>query len=118
MATNAFTFTPAVDYIKASKLLPDSVKQFWTKKIQQANELKKQQIAEVNGAIGYLWIKKDNDIFPVQVTKGLNDGSFTEISGNIKEGYDIATGINHSPTAADAQPSKSPFMPSFPSKKK
>ena len=118
VATNAFTFTPAVDYIKASKLLPDSVKQFWTKKIQQANELKKQQIAEVNGAIGYLWIKKDNDIFPVQVTKGLNDGSFTEISGNIKEGYDIATGINHSPTAADAQPSKSPFMPSFPSKKK
>ena len=118
VATNAFTFTPAVDYIKASKLLPDSVKQFWTKKIQQANELKKQQIAEVNGAIGYLWIKKDNDIFPVQVTKGLNDGSFTEISGNIKEGYDVATGINHSPSAADAQPSKSPFMPSFPSKKK
>ena len=118
VATNAFTFTPTPEYINGSTLLSDSLKQFWTKKIRQAGELKKQQIAETNGGVGYLWIKKDKDIFPIQVTKGLNDGSFTEISGNIKEGDEVATGINHSPTAAETQPSKSPFMPSFPGKKK
>jgi len=115
--TIAFTFTPPVDYIQGAKLLPDSVKKSWINKLRQTSELKKQQIVETIGAMGFLWIKSGNDIFPVQVTKGLNDGSFTEISGDIQVGYEVATGINHSPTAANAQTSKSPFMPKFPSRK-
>ena len=115
---NAFTFTPPVEYIQESKHLSDSQKKLWIQKIRQTSELKKQQIVEPNGTIGYLWIIKDKDIFPIQVTKGLNDGSFTEISGEIKEGDEVAIGVNHSPTATDDQTSKSPFMPKFPSKKK
>jgi len=116
--TIAFTFTPPVEYIQQTKLLPDSVKKSWLLKLRQTSELKKQQIVEPEGTSGYLWIIKDRDIFPVQVTKGLNDGSFTEISGDIHEGYEVATGVNHSPTAADDKKSSSPFMPKFPSKKK
>ncbi len=117
--TNAFSFAPPAEYIKTAKLLPDSIKKFWEKKLLQTSELKKQQITEPNGTKGYLWLRKDKDIFPVEVTKGLNDGTFTEISGdNIKEGYDVAMGINHTPTGKDAQTSSSPFMPKFPTSTK
>jgi HlyD family secretion protein len=116
--TIAFTFTPPVEYMQQTKLLPDSIKKSWLLKLRQTSELKKQQIVEPEGTSGYLWIIKDKDIFPVQVTKGLNDGSFTEIKGDIHEGYEVATGVNHSPTASDDKKSSSPFMPKFPSKKK
>ncbi len=118
VASNAFTFIPPVEYIQASKLLPDSTKKFWMQKLRTSSEVKKQEIIEVNGAKGYLWIIKDKDVFPIQVTKGLNDGSFTEINGNVNEGDEVATGINHSPIATDAKTSTNPFMPKFPSKKK
>lgn len=116
--SHAFAFTPTDEYIQASKLLPDSTKKFWMEKIIKTSEIKKQQIIESNETTGYLWIQKDKDIFPIKVTKGLNDGSFTEVSGNIKEGEEIVTGINSTPTAADTKKSSSPFMPKFPSKKK
>ena len=116
--TNAFAFTPPVEYIRDNKLLPDSIKDSWLKKLRKTSELKKQQIVEPNGNIGYLWIKSGIDIFPVKVTKGLNDGTFTEISGDIKEGYEVAIGVNHSASAEGTQTSKSPFMPSFPTNKK
>jgi HlyD family secretion protein len=116
--SNAFSFTPPIEYILEDKLLSDSVKKTWTQIIRKNSELKKQQIVEENRTVGYLWIIKDKDLFPIQVTKGLNDGTFTEITGNIHEEDQVASGINHSPTAKDAQSSKSPFMPSFPAKKK
>ncbi len=116
--TIAFTFVPPDEYIQQDKLLSDSIKKAWLLKSRQTGELKKQQIVEPEGTIGYLWIIKVKDIYPVKVTKGLNDGSFTEITGDIQEGLEVATGINHSPTAADTKKSSSPFMPKFPSKKK
>jgi len=116
--SNAFSFTPPVEYINENKFLPDSTKKAWMQRIREAGELKKQQIVESEGAKGYLWIKKGEDVFPIQVTKGLNDGTFTEIKGGIKEGDEVATGINHSPNAKDAKTSQSPFMPKFPSTKK
>jgi HlyD family secretion protein len=109
---------PPIEYIQASKLLSDSIKKSWEKKLRQTSELKKQEIVETNGTIGNLWIKRDKDIFPITVTRGLNDGTFTEIKGGIKEGDEVVIGINHSPTASDNQPSQSPFMPKFPSSKK
>ncbi len=116
--TNAFAFTPPVEYIQSASQLPDSVKKFWLKKLKQTSELKKQQITEPNAIKGYLWVMSGKDIFPIRVTKGLNDGTFTEISGDIQEGYDVVMGINTSPTAANTQTSSSPFMPKFPSSKK
>ncbi len=115
--TNAFSFTPPVEYLQENKLLPDSVKKFWLQKLRQASELKKQQIVENDVTVGYLWIKNGKDIFPVKITKGLNDGSFTEIEGDIREGDETAIGINHSSAAKDAQNSKSPFLPKFPTRK-
>ena len=116
VATNAFTFVPPLEYIQTAKFLTDSVKKFWIQKLQVTSELKKQQIVEQQGTIGYLWAVKDKDIFPIQVLKGLNDGSFTEVSGEIQEGYVIATGLNT--TAPTTKAAQSPFMPKFPSKKK
>jgi len=114
----AFSFTPPVEYIQKSILLPDTTKKFWLKKLRQIDEVKKQQIVEHNVTTGYLWIKRGIDIFPVLVTRGLNDGSFTELSGDIKEGDEVVTGVNHSPNAKEPTAVKSPFTPSFPSQKK
>lgn len=117
VATSAFTFTPTAEYIEASKLLPDSTKKIWLQKLLETSELKKQQIVETDGEKDYVWVIKDKDVFPIQVNKGLNDGSFTEISGNIKVGDLVATGVNQSAPAADSK-SSSPFMPKMPSRKK
>ena len=118
VATNAFTFTPPVEYIQASKLLSDSVKNFWYLKLKAASEVKKQEIVEVKGEIGFIWVVKDKDILPIQVTKGLNDGAFTEISGNVQVGDKVATGINQNATPDDNKKASSPFMPKFNTKKK
>jgi HlyD family secretion protein len=118
--TNAFSFFPPIEYITENKSLSNSDKQFWLRKIRGISELKKQQIIEHNGATGYLWVKQGHDIFPIQVTKGLNDGTFTEISGKIREGDEVVTGINHSTNVKEPQTSQSqnPFMPKFPTKKR
>lgn len=116
VATSAFTFTPTAEYIEASKLLSDSTKKIWLQKLRETNELKKQQIVETEGAKDYVWVIKDKDVFPIQVSKGLNDGSFTEIHGNIKEGDLVATGVNQS--APTDTKSTNPFMPKMPSRKK
>ena len=118
VATNAFTFTPPIAYIEASKLLSDSVKSYWYQKLKAVSEVKKQEIVEVTGGIGFLWVVSDKDVVPVQVNKGLNDGSFTEITGDIQEGNKVATGINQTATPDDNSKSSSPFMPKFPTKKK
>jgi len=117
VATNAFTFIPPAAYIQNATFLSDSVKHFWQDKLQKNSELRKQQIVVTDGGQGYLWIIKDKDIYPIHVNKGLNDGSFTEISGDVKENYQVATGINQ--TASDQTTSKAsnPFIPKFPKRK-
>ncbi len=117
VATNAFNFIPPIVYIQASILLPDSIKQFWTNKLRKTSEIKKQEIVEVDGTTGFLWLVKGKEVLPIQVSKGLNDGSFTEINGTVKVGDTVATGINTAAPSSD-KPAKSPFMPSFPSRKK
>ena len=118
VSTNAFAFTPPIEYINQTKLLSDSLKKFWTKRIRDISDLKKRQLLETMGTTGYLWIMKGQDISPVEVMKGLNDGTFTEIKGSIKEGDEVATGINHTPTASGATQTSNPFMPKFPSSTK
>jgi HlyD family secretion protein len=117
VATSAFTFTPTAEYIEASTLLPESTKKIWLKKLLATSELKKQQIVPTEGTKDYLWVIKDKDVFPIEVSKGLNDGSFTEIHGNVKEGDLVATGVNQSAPTTDSK-STSPFMPKMPSRKK
>lgn len=117
VATSAFSFTPSAEYIQSAINLPDSTKKIWLQKIRETGELKKQQIAESEGVKSYIWLIKDQDVFPMQVQKGLNDGSFTEVSGDIKEGYLVATGLNLSAPTSTAK-ATNPFMPKMPSRKR
>lgn len=117
VTTNAFSFTPSATYIAASKVLPDSTKLFWAQKLRQISALQKQEIVETDGASGYLWIIRGKDVYPVLVQKGLNDGSFTEVSGDIHAGDQASSGLNQS-APVETTKSSSPFMPKFPTRKK
>jgi len=117
---NALSFSPPAEYLDASASIPDSIKRKVTtlslevsnKVIPSAEELSKT----------YLWVQRGTDIYPVSVIKGISDGIFTEVSGNLKVGDKIVTGINSS-SAAAVQTSQStgqqnPFLPKFPSRQK
>jgi hypothetical protein len=41
---------------------------------------------------------------------GISDGTFIELSGNIKEGDEVVTGISHGETASTPT-AQNPFMP-------
>jgi HlyD family secretion protein len=114
---NTLTFEPPEEYLENTTLIPDSVKRSIEVRIKQnANKIIEEQ------AYSYIWIQRGNDILPVRVKKGLTDGIFTEVSGEIKEGDLVVTGVNSS--AASAQTSspssgtQNPFMPKFPTKSK
>lgn len=113
---NALSFEPPVTYIDNAALIPDSVKRRIEVRIQQeANKIIEEQ------PFSYIWIKRGNDIFPVPVKKGLTDGIYTEVSGDIKEGDLVVTGLNSSAASAQASSSSgssSPFMPKFQHKNK
>lgn len=114
--SNSFTFTPPEEYIQGDALLADSVQKKWIKKIHQNGQLRKQEITKPLGEVGFLWVKRGNDIFPLEIIKGLSDGTFTEVGGAIKEDNEVVVGINQSSSAA--KQNQSPFMPKFPSSKK
>jgi HlyD family secretion protein len=116
VATSAFAFTPTAEYVQNAVSLSENTKKFWLQKILDNSELKKQEIVETNGTKGFLWVIKDKDVIPVQVIKGLNDGAFTQVSGSMKEGYLVATGINQS--APTETKTSNPFMPKMPSRRK
>ena len=114
---NALSFEPPVTYIDNSTSIPDSLKRSIEVRIQQvANKIIEEQ------PYTYIWIKRGNDIFPVPVKKGLTDGIYTEVSGNIKEGDLVVTGLNSSAASAEASSTssgtRSPFMPNMQQKPK
>ena len=62
------------------------------------------------GAFARLWVKQGGDTLrPVRVQLGLSDGSFTEVSGDIKPGDEIIMGIIA--TDATPAPTTSPGAP-------
>ncbi|AGY52804.1 putative macrolide-specific efflux protein macA [Bacteroidales bacterium CF] len=69
-----------------------------------------------------LWVKSpDGNIAPVKVSVGVSDGIYTEVSGEIKEGDFVVTGMISAPDKTVAKGSdtgKSPFMPTRPGEKK
>lgn len=69
-----------------------------------------------------LWVKSpDGNIAPVKVNVGVSDGIYTEVSGEIKEGNLVVTGMTSAPDKTVAKGSdtgKSPFMPTRPGEKK
>lgn len=109
---NALSFEPPVTYIDNATSIPDSIKRNIEVRIQQvSNKIIEEQ------PYAYIWINRGNDIFPVPVKKGLTDGIYTEVSGEIKEGDLVVTGLNSSAASSQASStssgSHSPFMPNM-----
>lgn len=116
---NALSFVPPDDYLNNAIGISDSVKR--SIQIQSQKVANKVIPAPQELSKTYIWIKRENDVYPVLVVKGLSDGIFTEVSGDIKEGDQIVTGINTTAAAAQVTQSggqQNPFMPKFPSKPK
>jgi HlyD family secretion protein len=115
--SNAISFVPPATYLDADTQIPDSVKS----KLQVRTQ---QTVLKIipGGEDIYVWKENRTKIFPVLVKKGISDGIYTEVSGNIKEGDTVVTGVNSSAASVQAtsQPSspQNPFMPKFNTKKK
>lgn len=114
---NALSFVPPDTYLENATLIPDSIrKSIEVKNQQNANKIIEEQ------PFSYVWIQRGSDIFPVRVTKGLTDGIFTEVNGDLKEGDKVVTGVNSSAASSQASAPSSgtqnPFMPKFPTKPK
>jgi HlyD family secretion protein len=63
---------------------------------------------------GLLWVKQGDNIIPVRVKTGISDGSVTEITGNIKEGDEVITGIVSSTGNKASTQQQNPFAPQMP----
>ena len=113
---NALSFSPPTAYLDNTLTVPDSIKRkIEVKTEQSANKI----IAEQE--FQYVWVKRGDSIIPVNVKKGLTDGVFTEVSGDIKEGDLVVTGVNSSAASANAVSTQSgqqnPFLPKFPNRR-
>lgn len=117
---NALGFVPPTDYLDAATDIPDSVKEKLEVQSQQVANKVIPSVAEL--AETYLWVQRGNDIYPIVVERGLTDGIFTEVSGDLHPGDKIVTGINSSAAAAEQASQSSgqqnPFMPKFPTHSK
>ena len=66
-----------------------------------------------------LWTQSPQGLQPVNVTTGDNDGIFAEITGDIKEGDKVVTGVDIGVSSiSDGQGEANPFMPSPPGARK
>jgi HlyD family secretion protein len=91
--------------VKAMKFSPDSIPA--TKSLPGSTEKQ-------------IWIQTDKGLSPVSVIVGVSDNIFTEVSGNIKEGDKVVTGVSKngiSSTAKSGDTGTSPFMPKRPGQK-
>jgi HlyD family secretion protein len=73
----------------------------------------------VNPRARVLWTQSPQGLQPVNVTTGDNDGIFAEITGDIKEGDKVVTGVDIGVSSiSDGQGEANPFMPSPPGARK
>lgn len=83
---------------------------------------KPQGVKQNQSATKTLWVKKpDGNIAQIKVCAGVSDGIYTEVSGEIREGDLVVTGMTTAPDKTVAKGSdtgKSPFMPTRPGEKK
>ena len=108
---NALHFTPSSEYFSAATDIPDSIQNKW-KDFFKSNEVeKKKNIPIDTSSRSYLWIQKEKFIYPIKIKVGISDGTFVEVSGNIKEGEEIVTGANHGDEIASGPTTQNPFMP-------
>lgn len=118
---NALSFVPPTEYLNSATGIADSIK----RKVEIQSQEVANKIILSNGEISksFIWVVRGTDIYPIAITKGLSDGIFTEVNGDLKPGDNIVTGINSSSAAAEQSSAPSggtqnPFMPKFPTRKK
>jgi HlyD family secretion protein len=98
--SNGLHFSPPEEYLEKNKN---------NSSFKELSNSQKENIIE--GDTTFIWIKKDNTIYPHKITVGLSDGSFTEVLGNIKINDEIVLGINKDPNTSSQ--TKNPFVPTF-----
>jgi HlyD family secretion protein len=109
----------AIHFTPDSKLMATYMKEFpqnaKSRINQKLNKKVKSNIGD-NDKSTTLWIKKGNEIEPVDVTTGLSDGINIEIKSGVSEGdkviFSMQSASNSDTTKKEAV--KSPFMPSRP----
>lgn len=119
--SKALRFTPETGDTKSEtvKQAPESVPGKPESAPEKPNGAEKTQTATKT-----IWVKKpDGNICPVKVRTGVSDGIYTEISGEIREGDLMVTGMTTAPDkmvakANGSDTGKSPFMPSRPGEKR
>jgi len=109
---NALHFTPPDNYFTQPEL-PDSIID-WKRRMSVPK--KPLGIIPDTSHLGYIWLKKDDLIYPKQIKTGLTDGTSIEVGGAINAGDEVVFGILQEKPAAEA--TKNPFMPKFPSRGK
>ena len=63
---------------------------------------------------GLVWVKEGDDVKPVRVRLGLNDGVYSEILGNdLEEGMETVISAIYDEEKEKKQQQQSPFMPQF-----
>ena len=67
------------------------------------------------GSNCYVWVKNGTIIRPVFIQVGLFDGSFIEISGDLKKGDEVLIGTTLE--ASSTKTTNNPFMPKMPTKR-
>jgi HlyD family secretion protein len=102
---NAIHFTPDDNYLRAHLTSP-AIIDVKTKKIG-SNEVPQP------GTICYLWIKNQDIIQPRQITAGLFDGTYLEVTNGIRKGEEVVMGLTNENAAASAA-GNNPFMPKMP----
>lgn len=116
---NALHFTPQSEYFIVAKDIPDSIQNKWKDFLKSNEDEKKKNIPIETSSRSYVWIQKEKFIYPIKVNSGISDGTFAEVSGNIKEGDEVVTGTSHEEAVASAPTAQNPFMPKMsPGRKK
>ncbi len=107
---NAIHFIPPNDFL-ATQTIPDSVYANLKKYKVASNEIPRE------GDIAYVWVDNGTGLVPVQVVTGLFDGTYLEVSGALKPGDQVVTGIGSATKGATSTTVNNPFMPKMPSRK-
>jgi HlyD family secretion protein len=112
---NALHFIPPEDYFQTAAI-PDSIMKQWNEFIKPPKK-EKTNLPDTS-TVAFIWILKNKLVYPKKVRKGISDETFVEISGDIKEGDEIALGVNSKNDNATSATQQNPFIPKFPTRKK
>jgi len=103
---NAIHFIPPADYLKHIQMSDSLIEKTQSLRVA-GNEIPKL------GSECYIWVKKNDVLVPIVVTVGLFDGTYIEVTGDIKQGDEVVSGVTGMSTSVQAANStaNNPFMP-------